>query len=141
MCRYRQSVRDNFCYPSLLLLPVLTFFTFRATKKDGQVRVSFSKYYTLANVALSVPGYVTYAAVTAADYTGSEIIDKKIIPAIHVIASLLLTHHYLFLDCFFPCCLHSPARQESVMLPSDPLVEYVNIRVGGKKVVIPIYQM
>ena len=36
-------------------------------RKDGQVRVSFSKYYTLANMALSVVGYVTYAAANSAD--------------------------------------------------------------------------
>jgi hypothetical protein len=71
MCRYRKSLRDILCHPSLLLLPVFTYFTFRATRKDGQIRVEFSKYYTLANMALSVAGYVTFAAVAdaaAADF-------------------------------------------------------------------------
>ena len=48
------------------------------------------------------------------------------------IASLLPSLLYLSLDCCFPCCPHSPACQESVLLLEDQLVEHVKIMDGRR---------
>ena len=160
MCRYRQSLRDILWHPSLLLLPVFTFFTFRASREDGQVRVAFSKpnqskimvtfskAYTLANMALSIGGYVLYIAISAAmedDFYGPglpQLPDTTttfpgLFPA--PVCGLLLTLLYLLLDSC-PCSPCSPALQQTVMLPEDPLVEYVRITVGERReLVIPFF--
>ena len=163
MCRYHQSLRDILWHPSLLLLPVFTFFTFRASREDRQVRVAFSKpnqskvmvtfskAYTLANMALSFGGYVLYITISPAieeDFYGPGLQQMPETPATFPglfpapISGLLLTLLYLLLDSF-PCCPCSPccpALQRTVMLPEDPLVEYVRITLGERRyVVIPIF--
>ena len=116
---------------------------------QSKVMVTFSKAYTLANMALSIGGYVLYSAIPAAieeDFYGTINLYLLDIPATFTdlftapLAGLLLTLLYLLLDSCCPCCSHSPALQETVMLPEDPLMEYVKITVGDRRdVVIPIF--
>ena len=92
-------------------------------------------------MALSLVGCVAYAVSFYAAITATVDPVYILILVMTSLPGLLLTLLYLFLDCCCPCCSHSPALQESVMLPGDPLVEYVKIRVRGKRVVMPIHQI
>ena len=56
----KNSLKILISHPSLLLLPMFTFFTFSKLQCCGDRRVKFSKRFTLINIAISVAGLVAW---------------------------------------------------------------------------------
>ena len=148
LCHYRLAPRDVLSHPSLLLLPVFTYFTFRAsgccTSHPGG-RLAFSRTWTLANLGLSLAGLVVFASLVYVRHgclfcpSGSYLVDYQHCLPVPV-GALFLTPLFLFLDSCHPCCCHQQPLQKSVLVPKDPLVEYVVTREEGLEEVITMEQ-
>ena len=59
--RKRNSLKILITHPSLILLPIITVYTFRRIRiSDGDIRIKFSSTYTWLNFALSLTGFVGF---------------------------------------------------------------------------------
>ena len=85
--------------PSLLLLPIITFFTFSKVKVGGESRVRFSKKFTWVNMGVSAVGYVCWLVWF---YHKTEF-DPIIILCSLLPSSVFLTFLFLHLDRLYDC--------------------------------------
>ena len=69
--RKRNSLKILITHPSLILLPIITVYTFRRIRiSDGDIRIKFSSTYTWLNFALSLTGFVGF-------YVLFHVVDHK----------------------------------------------------------------
>ena len=147
ICRYKQTVRDVLAHPSLLLLPLITNYTFSAKSKT-ETQVVFSRWWTFVNLGLSLVGNITYCLAVYLLVDGKAVLRTAggnprleawqyylfVIPV--PILGAVLTLLFLALDSF-SCCTPSPDLEFAVLRPTDPMVEYVlDSKAGSKEVVL-----
>jgi len=142
LCRYKESVKSIIRHPSLLLLPVFTFYTFSSfSRNDSQkIQVKFSWRFTLANIicnlffyALGIGEYIVQSIENNIAFMRlvSEL-DLIVIMVPVIIVGAVLTLLVLFL-CNNSCCI---PLQYGVLIPSEPLVDHVEVQREGLIVVM-----
>ena len=148
ICRYRQTVRDVLAHPSLLLLPLVTNYTFAFAKRKSETHVVFSRWWTFVNLGLSLLGNIAYCLAVYLLVDGKPVLlTVNGLPRLEAwryylfvipvpILGAVLTLLFLTLDSC-SCCALSPDLQFAVLRPTDPMVEYVlDSKAESKKVVL-----
>ena len=101
----KNSLKILISHPSLLLLPMFTFFTFSKLQCCGDRRVKFSKRFTLINIAISVAGIITCLV-----WNSDQLVAIKtftitlVITSATTILGILSTVIFLYLDTLCCCC-------------------------------------
>lgn len=143
ICRNKNTIKIIAAHPSILLLPVFTYFTFSTNKKMcskgenidvAETRITFSRNWTLANIGASVLGYIMFTGLgvmlvqsnvnSGCTHCWDVMIGlwfKFIMPL--PILSVFSTILFLFLE--YCCCSCSKDKQLGVLKVNDPHTEYV----------------
>ena len=120
----KSSLKMIIQHPSIILLPIYTFYTFskiNTINGDRDVRVKLSPLYTSINMFLSFG----YGFMTIYFYFGFGFMLAKSIFAVFAIISTAI---FLYYDSVFPCCCECcllPPYQISVYDPDNPELELV----------------
>ena len=139
----KSSLKIIYRHPSLIILPIVTFFTFsrinvgccsvniwfftRTTVKNNSV--SFSKRYTYINIFFTTAMYALRVGMDTTNLNNDGFIVSM---ALHVL-SILLTALFLHLDKVCCCCC-DPREMLSVY---DPVLDERFIMLDGKVVEDP----
>ena len=108
----KSNVKILIQHPSLVLLPVFTFFTFSKKKityfAQGDSRVQFSKFYSLVNISLTtvcIVPVVYFCIFEATSSTEQSVFEIAI--AIFLFGSgIIFTFLFLYIENL-PCCNQS----------------------------------
>ena len=116
--RDKSSLRILYRHPYIIILPMVTFFTFSRIKRSNEEsRIMFSKKFTWFNIIVSTVGFVSWLVWY---YYALELhLEYKYILTIPLplyLSSILLTVLFLHLDKLCCCCCN-PREQLSVYDP------------------------
>ena len=118
----RNSLKILISHPSLILLPVFTFFTFSKIQCCGDRRVKFSVRFTLINMAVSV---VAQAVMFYMDWIAIEFLT---ITGPLTVLGIFFTLSFLYMDKLCSCCCScflSAPGQLSVFDPDHPEKNFI----------------
>ena len=118
-------------HPSLILLPLFTFFTFskphnfcRSDPSDN--RVMFSVKYTKINLAISVVCYVLFCSLLSFTIlTESDFFQDYYVPFVFascnlLVVSMILTMTFIYFDQLFCCCCRCFLSSKQQIVVHDP---------------------
>ena len=143
--RSKNSLHIITRHPSVILLPVVTFFTFAKVKVGcgaNESRVRFSKRFSWSNIGVSVVGYVSWAVwfyYRFEFYKGRRDFYEVYLPISlsPLVLSIILTALFLHLDSI--CCSECarvPAEEISVYDPSTDR-RFIMDQETGKIIPVP----
>ena len=132
----KASLKTIIQHPSIIIVPMFTFFTFSKMNTfcgDRDVRIKFSPLYTWINMILSS----VYGGLVITVLSGPEYKQVYIAPEHHhpaklwtpfFVSGIVCTAIFLYYDHMFPCCCDcwlQPPGQVSVYDPDNPELELV----------------
>ena len=115
-------------HPSLILLPLFTFFTFakphnfcRSDPSDN--RVMFSVKYTKINMAISIGSFILFCAVMSFTMLSDSDIFHHLYYSLFAIlfaVSVILTITFIYFDHLFCCCCQCFLSSKQQIVVHDP---------------------
>ena len=132
----KTSLKTIIQHPSIIIVPMFTFFTFAKINTfcgDRDVRIKFSPLYTWINIIISS----VYGGIVITVLSGPEYNQVYIAPKHHhaaklwtpfFVSGIVCTAILLYYDHMFPCCCDcwlQPPGQVSVYDPDNPELELV----------------
>ena len=121
-------------HPSLIMLPVFTFFTFSkphnfCRRNPDDSRVMFSLKYTKINIAIGIASYILFCYVMRFTLLTESDVFKNYYSLFFwtnfllFVLTLILAVIFMYFDYIFCCCCNcflSAKQQLSVYDPNDP---------------------
>ena len=115
-------------HPSLILLPIFTFFTFSkphnfCRKDPSDNRVRFSVRYTKINMAISLCSFILFCSVLDLTLLSDSDVDHDLyycLFSIHFAVSMILTIIFIYFDYIFCCCCRCFLSSKHQIVVHDP---------------------